>query len=82
MEAVKRLTAEKPVVILGRVRAACAHTFKSTISSFGANLLYYELETGAEWTAAGEGAGAALGQRQRSLFLRVSRQELVGERMR
>lgn len=44
MDAVKRLTADKPVVIFSKSTCCMSHTVKTLICSFGANPTVYELD--------------------------------------
>ncbi|KAH6813980.1 Thioredoxin superfamily protein [Perilla frutescens var. frutescens] len=44
MEAIKRLTADKPVVIFSKTTCCMSHTIKTLICSFGANPTVYELD--------------------------------------
>ncbi|CAI9105329.1 OLC1v1004226C1 [Oldenlandia corymbosa var. corymbosa] len=44
MEAITRLTADKPVVIFSKSSCCMSHTIKTLISSFGANPTVYELD--------------------------------------
>ncbi|XP_009622506.1 monothiol glutaredoxin-S2-like [Nicotiana tabacum] len=44
MESVKKMIAEKPVVMFSKSKCCMCHTIKTLISSFGANLTVYELD--------------------------------------
>ncbi|XP_041989911.1 monothiol glutaredoxin-S2-like [Salvia splendens] len=44
MEAINRLTADKPVVIFSKSTCCISHTIKTLICSFGANPTVYELD--------------------------------------
>ncbi|KAK4732217.1 hypothetical protein R3W88_025205 [Solanum pinnatisectum] len=44
MESVKKMVAEKPVVMFSKSKCCMCHTIKTLISSFGANLTVYELD--------------------------------------
>ncbi|XP_057782395.1 monothiol glutaredoxin-S1-like [Salvia miltiorrhiza] len=44
MEAINRLTADKPVVIFSKSTCCMSHTIKTLICSFGANPTVYELD--------------------------------------
>nr|XP_009793157.1 PREDICTED: monothiol glutaredoxin-S2 [Nicotiana sylvestris]XP_016434299.1 PREDICTED: monothiol glutaredoxin-S2-like [Nicotiana tabacum] len=44
METVKKMVAEKPVVMFSKSKCCMCHTIKTLISSFGANLTVYELD--------------------------------------
>ncbi|KAL0435836.1 UNVERIFIED_CONTAM: Monothiol glutaredoxin-S2 [Sesamum radiatum] len=63
MEALKRLTAEKPVVIFGTSTCCMCHTIKTLISSFGANPTVYELDQVGNGQQLERALVAALGQR-------------------
>lgn len=44
MDAIKRLTTDKPVVIFSKSTCCISHTIKTLICSFGANPTVYELD--------------------------------------
>lgn len=44
MGTVKRLAAEKPVVIFSKSSCCISHSIKTLISNFGANAMVYELD--------------------------------------
>ncbi|KAK4418180.1 Monothiol glutaredoxin-S2 [Sesamum alatum] len=77
MEAVKRLTAEKPVVIFGTSTCCMCHTIKTLICSFGANPMVYELDKVANGQQLERALVVALGQRPSFPAVFID-QELVG----
>ncbi|PIN11185.1 Glutaredoxin [Handroanthus impetiginosus] len=77
MDSVKRLTAEKPVVIFSKTTCCMSHTIKTLICSFGANPMIYELDEIPNGHQLERALVAALGRRPGFPAVFID-QELVG----
>ncbi|KAK4441741.1 Monothiol glutaredoxin-S2 [Sesamum alatum] len=77
MDAVEKLTADKPVVIFSKSTCCMCHTIKTLISSFGANPTVYELDELPDGQQVEKALMAASGRRLSFPVVFIG-QELVG----
>ncbi|KAL8530846.1 hypothetical protein ACS0TY_007759 [Phlomoides rotata] len=77
MEAIKRLTADKPVVIFSKSTCCMSHTIKTLICSFGANQTVYELDEVSNGLQLERALAAATGRRGSFPVVFID-QEMIG----